>query len=135
MNTDCPIDEAGVYSLYMTIEHDIREMWHKNGHADIIGEEYLEEAIESTKTIANRCNARLDVKTLKEPKFNVPNGYKDGKAYILELLQKGMADKVRSKLIAEEDIPEYVDRLKTELDLISDKGYIDYFIIKYVMTK
>jgi len=135
LNTDGRIDEAGVDSLYMTSEDEIREMWHKNGHADIIGEEYLEEAIESTKTIANRCNARLDVKTLKEPKFNVPNGYKDGKAYILELLQKGMADKVRNKLIAEEDIPEYVDRLKTELDLISDKGYIDYFLITNDFTQ
>ena len=135
LNTDGRIDEAGVDSLYMASEDEMRNMWHKNGHADIIGEEYLEEAIESTKTIANRCNARLDVKTLKEPKFNVPNGYKDGKAYILELLQKGMADKVRNKLIAEEDIPEYVDRLKTELDLISDKGYIDYFLITNDFTQ
>ena len=135
LNTDGRIDEAGVDSLYMASEDEMRNMWHKNGHADIIGEEYLEEAIESTKTIANRCNARLDVKTLKEPKFNVPNGYKDGKAYILDLLQKGMADKVRSKLIVEEDIPKYIDRLKTELDLISDKGYIDYFLITNDFTQ
>ena len=135
LNTDGRIDEAGVDSLYMASEYEMRNMWHKNGHADIIGEEYLEEAIESIKTIANRCNARLDVKTLKEPKFNVPNGYKDGKAYILDLLQKGMADKVRSKLIAEEDIPKYVDRLKIELNLISDKGYIDYFLITNDFTQ
>ena len=63
--------------LHAEDEDEMREMWHKNGHADIIGEEYLEEAIESTKTIANRCNARLDVETLKEPKFTVPNGYKN----------------------------------------------------------
>ena len=62
--------------------------------------EYLEEAIESTKTIANRCNARLDVKTLKEPQFDVPSGYKGNKEYILHLLKKGMAaKKVRNNLI------------------------------------
>ena len=135
LNTDGRIDEAGVDSIYLASEDEMREMWHKNGHADIIGEEYLEEAIESTKTIANRCNARLDVETLKEPKFTVPNGYKNSKAYMLDLLQKGMSDKVRNNLIPENEIPVYVDRLKTELDLIADKGYLDYFLITNDFTQ
>ena len=135
LNTDGRIDEAGVSTLYMTSEDEMRELWHKNGYADIISDEYLDEAIESTKTIANRCNARLDVETLKEPRFSVPHDYKDNKTYILHLLQKGMEDKVRSNLIAEEDIPKYVERLKIELDLITDKGYIDYFLITNDFTQ
>ena len=47
--------------------------------------------------------------TLKEPKFSVPKDYRDNKTYILHLLQKGMEDKVKSNLIAEEDIPKYVE--------------------------
>ena len=135
LNTDGRIDEAGVSTLYMTSEDEMRELWHQNGYADIISDEYLDEAIESTKTIANRCNARLDVDTLKEPMFSVPSDYKDNKTYILHLLQKGMEDKVRSNLIAEEDIPKYVERLKLELDLIADKGYIDYFLITNDFTQ
>ena len=135
LNTDGRIDEAGVSTLYMTSESEMREMWHQNGYADIISDEYLDEAIESTKTIANRCNARLDVDTLKEPKFSVPNDFKDNKTYILHLLQKGMESKVRSNLITEEDIPKYVERLKLELDLIADKGYIDYFLITNDFTQ
>ena len=135
LNTNGRFDEAGVQTLYMASEDEMRELWHNNGHADIIGDEYLEEAIESTKVIANRCNARLDVETLKEPKFTVPNGYKNSKAYMLELLQKGMTDKVKSNLIPEDQIPVYVERLKTELELIADKGYLDYFLITNDFTQ
>ena len=135
LNTNGRIDEAGVSTLYMASEDEMRELWHKNGYADIIGDEYLEEAIESTKVIANRCNARLDVKTLKEPKFDVPTGYKGSKEYILHLLQRGMEEKVRNNLIPEKDVPKYVDRLKTELELISDKGYLDYFLITNDFTQ
>ena len=135
LNTNGRIDEAGVSTLYMASEDEMRELWHKNGYADIIGDEYLEEAIESTKTIANRCNARLDVKTLKEPKFDVPSGYKDNKEYILHLLQRGMESKVRNNLILEKDVSKYVDRLKEELELISDKGYLDYFLITNDFTQ
>ena len=46
------------HTLYMASEDEMRELWHNNGHADIIGDEFLEEAIESTKVIANRCNAQ-----------------------------------------------------------------------------
>ena len=135
LNTNGRFDEAGVQTLYMASEDEMRELWHNNGHADIIGDEYLEEAIESTKVIANRCNARLDVETLKEPKFIVPNGYKNSKAYMLELLQQGMTNKVKSKLIPEDQIPVYVERLKTELELIADKGYLDYFLITNDFTQ
>ena len=38
LNTDGRIDEAGVSTLYMASEDEMRELWHKNGHADIIGE-------------------------------------------------------------------------------------------------
>ena len=135
LNTNGRFDEAGVQTLYMASEDEMRELWHNNGHADIIGDEYLEEAIESTKVIANRCNARLDVETLKEPKFTVPNGYKNSKAYMLELLQQGMTDKVKNNLIPEDQIPVYVDRLKSELELIADKGYLDYFLITNDFTQ
>ena len=42
-----------------------------------------------------------------------------------------MLDKIGHK----ENIPKYVDRLKIELDLIADKGYIDYFLITNDFTQ
>ena len=58
----------------------------------------------------------------------VPNGFKDSKTYILDLLKKGMESKVKSNLISEDEIPKYVERLKTELELIAENlGYDDEF--------
>ena len=135
LNTDGKFDEAGIDKLHFATEEEMIQKWYDSGMGDIIADEYLYEGIESTKLIANRCNAELDVDTLKEPKFDVPNGFNDSKTYILDLLKKGMESKVSSNLIPENEIPLYVDRLKTELDLIADKGYVDYFLITNDFTQ
>ena len=135
LNTDGKFDEAGIDKLHFATEEEMIQKWYDAGMGDIIDDEYLYEGIESTKIIANRCNAQLDVDTLKEPKFEVPNGFNDSKTYILDLLKKGMESKVNSNLIPEADIPKYVERLKTELDLIADKGYVDYFLITNDFTQ
>ena len=135
LNTDGKFDEAGIDKLHFATEEEMIEKWYDSGMGDIIADEYLYEGIESTKTIANRCKAQLDVDTLKEPKFAVPSGFKDSKTYILDLLKKGMEAKVKSNLIPEDEIPLYMDRLKTELDLIADKGYVDYFLITNDFTQ
>ena len=133
MNTS--FDEAGIDKLHFATEEEMIQKWYDAGMGDIIEDEYLYEGIESTKEIASRCYAELDTETVKEPKFPTPSTFKDNKEYMLNLLQKGMADKVRDKLIVEEDIPKYVDRLKIEIDLIADKGYIDYFLITNDFTQ
>ena len=120
LNTDGKFDEAGIDKLHFATEEEMIQKWYDSGMGEIIADEYLYEGIESTKTIANRCNAQLDVDTLKEPKFSVPSGFNDSKTYILDLLKKGMESKVKSNLIPEDEIPLYIDRLKTELDLIAD---------------
>ena len=135
LNTDGKFDEAGIDKLHFATEDEMIQKWYDAGMGDIIDDEYLYEGIESTKHIANRCNAQLDVDTLKEPKFDVPNGFKDSKTYILDLLKKGMESKVKSNLIPEAEIPKYVERLKTELELIADKGYVDYFLITNDFTQ
>ena len=135
LNTDGRFDEAGIDKLHFATEEEMIQKWYDAGMGDIIEDEYLYEGIETTKEIASRCHAELDTETVKEPKFPTPATFRDNKEYMLNLLQKGMADKVRNNLIPEEDIPKYVDRLKTELDLIADKGYIDYFLITNDFTQ
>ena len=127
MSTDGKYDEAGVHSLYLANEEEMRGLWYDNGYGDLISDEYLEEAIESTKLIASRCHATLDTETLKEPKFETPEGFKDNKEYIVYQLKKGMQEKIDAGHITEDDISYYTESLKKELDLVDDKGYIDYF--------
>ena len=129
VNTDGKFDEAGVHTLYLADEQEMRQLWHDNGYGNLIDDKYLEEAIQSTKDIATRCNAKLDLETLKEPKFKTPEGFKDNNDYILHLLKIGMEEKVRLGQIPKDQIVDYTKALKKELDLVSDKGYIDYFLI------
>jgi len=129
MNTDGKFDEAGVHTLYLASEQEMRDLWHDNGYGDLIEDKYLEEAIESTKEIATRCNAKLDLETLKEPNFKTPEGFKDNKEYIVHQLKVGMEEKVKAGQIPQDEIVKYASALKKELDLVADKGYIDYFLI------
>jgi DNA polymerase-3 subunit alpha len=128
-------DEAGIDKLHFATEEEMIQKWYDAGMGDIISDEYLYEGIQSTAEIASRCHAQLDTETLKEPQFETPNGYKNNKDYMLTLLQKGMAAKVRKNLISEDEVPQYIERLKLEIELIADKGYIDYFLITNDFTE
>ena len=129
VNTNGKYDETSCKNLYIASEEDMRGFWHDNGHSVDIPQEYLDEAIETTKLIATRCHARIDVDSLKEPQFITPEGYKNNKEYIHKLLKDGLSEKIKTGHISQEDIDIYIDRIHTELTLISDKGYVDYFLL------
>ncbi|MDD3345049.1 MAG: DNA polymerase III subunit alpha [Candidatus Omnitrophica bacterium] len=80
------------------------------------------EAISNTLEIARRCNLELNFKQLHLPKFTPPDG-KDKEAYLLELCEKGMEEKNLA------GAQEAKDRLKHELKIIKDMGFISYFLI------
>lgn len=129
LQTDGKFDEAGVHTIFLADEGEMRQLWYDHGYGDLIADQYLDEAVESTKLIASRCHAKLDTETLKEPQFVTPEGFKDNNDYIVSQLKNGMQDKVDSGQIPIDEIPRYADALKKELELVSDKGYIDYFLI------
>ena len=129
LNTNGKYDETSCKNLYIATEDEMRQFWHDNGHSQSIDDYYLDEAIETTKEIASRCNARVDDETLKEPQFTTPDGYKDNKTYMVELLQQGFQDKVNKDLIPKDKIDEYFDRVQSELQVIDNAGYLDYFLI------
>ena len=121
----------GCKNLYVASEEDMRKFWHENNHGKYIDEKYLNEAIETTKEIATRCNARIDMESLKEPEFTLPEGWEehDNKHYMGHILQNALRDKRDKGLIPEDRVDEYLERLKYEFNIIADKGYIDYFLI------
>ena len=129
VNTNGKYDETSCNNLYIASEEDMRGFWHDNGHSADIPDEYLDEAIETTKEIATRCHARIDVDSLKEPQFETPQGYLSNKEYIHKLLKDGLTEKIDSNQISMDDVDIYIDRINTELSLIADKGYVDYFLL------
>ncbi len=86
------------------------------------------EAIKNTNIIADRCNVELDFNTLHLPKYEVPKGYTN-ESYLMELSRKGLNE--RYKIITEE----IQKRFDYEFSVITQMGYVDYFLIVWDFIK
>ncbi len=80
------------------------------------------EAIANTARIAERCNVSFTFGERKLPHF-VQDGVKDNEAYFRALCRKGMYQRYGTPS------PETVQRLEYEMDVISQMGFVDYFLI------
>lgn len=83
---------------------------------------YALEAIENTNKIADMCNVEIIFGEQKLPKFDVPEGY-TAFSYLTEQCNKGLVRKYGEVTSALQE------RLDYELDVISDMGFVDYFLI------
>ena len=83
---------------------------------------YALQAIENTQKIADRCHVEIEFGVTKLPKFDVPDGYT-----AWEYLNKLCFEGLYAKYVQPEG--ELTERLKYELDVIRNMGYVDYFLI------
>ncbi len=83
---------------------------------------YALEALENTHKIAMRCNVEIEFGVTKLPKFDVPEGYTSW-GYLNKLCKEGLERSYQPVT------PELKERLRYELDTISNMGYVDYFLI------
>lgn len=106
---------------------------------------YVEEALENTIKIADQCNFDYEFHVSKLPKFPLPEGKDDPYIYLRDTCFKGLLerysvfDKVKNeeydydkifKMREEnEEAKKLIDRLDYELGVISQMGYVDYFLI------
>ncbi|PFY49093.1 DNA polymerase III subunit alpha [Bacillus toyonensis] len=104
--------------------------WMKPG--ELILEEFVSQgfdretiitAINNTGVILDRVD--FDLKKEKDllPEFPLPQGVTDKNAYIGQLVKEGMLRKYKPVT------QEVVDRIKFELSVIKEKGYVDYFLV------
>lgn len=99
-------------NFYLKTEEEMRSLF-----------PYLPEALENTQKIADMCNFDFEFGNTKLPNFKVPDGqshydYFRAKCYNGLVYRYG------------ENPPKYyIDRLEYELSVISNMGYIDYFLI------
>lgn len=82
-------------------------------------------ALSNTLEIANKCNFDFEFGVTKLPLFTAPNGM-DNKEFFYDLCHKGFKEKYGEN--ANEKLKE---RLEYELNVITQMGYIDYFLIVY----
>ncbi|MCD7837339.1 MAG: DNA polymerase III subunit alpha, partial [Clostridiales bacterium] len=80
------------------------------------------EALENTAKIAERCNMEFEFGHYHLPAFHYPEGY-DGESLFAKLCNEGYARRYPS------DPPGYRERLDYEMQMISQLGFVDYFLI------
>lgn len=90
-------------------------------------------AIQNTVEIAKRCNIELDLGTYYLPKYPIPAGMMMDE-YFCKVSEDGLEE--RLKILLDKDDPDYAakrkvydDRLKFELEIITQMGFPGYFLI------
>ncbi len=83
----------------------------------------IPEAIENTAKIADRCNVEIEFGKIKLPRFDVP-GNEDHLKYFRRICYDGLR-----KYYGENPDKSVTDRLEYEIGIVSQMGYIDYYLI------
>jgi DNA polymerase-3 subunit alpha len=89
--------------------------------------DFLELAIDSTFEIRDKVDIEIPLYPNNFPKFT--ENEDESRTIFLKKLEQKFKEKVGNQLIPNDKIDEYIERLKYEVDIISSKGFVDYFLI------
>ncbi len=89
----------------------------------------VKQALENTVKIAEMCNVELEFGKLHLPSFEVEEGYTPYE-YLREQCYKGLKSRYGDSCSEE-----IIHRLEYELSVISQMGYVDYFLIVWDFIK
>lgn len=100
-------------------EQEMREIFPNN--------QTWQDAISQSVSIADMCEDQvIPEPKMRLPQYDVPEGFEDSNAYLYHLVKQGAKQVYGEKLA-----PEVQDRLRTELDIINEMGFPDYFLITW----
>ena len=103
--------------LYVKSEDELLALF--PGHAD---------AVQRAHDIAMRCNVTFDFNTVHLPHFPVPEG-ETSDTLLRKLVEEGFAKRYAA------DDPVARERLEYEIGVITQMGYVDYFLIVWDFVK
>ncbi|MBC8531366.1 DNA polymerase III subunit alpha [Gehongia tenuis] len=90
--------------------------------------EAVPDALENTVKIADQCQVDFDFDTMHLPAFDVPEGY-TAAGFFRKLCQEGIEKRFQP-------VPSEVqERLESEMSMIEQMGYVDYFLIVHDFIK
>lgn len=81
--------------------------------------------------LEERCNHIIDTKFLKIPKYPFEIDGLKGEELFYQLIQVGLEQKIVPYCQSDEELQVYFDRIETELEVINEGGFQDYFLILY----
>jgi len=83
------------------------------------------EAIANTEKYLGNEKIEMETDQCIFPKIDIPPQYKDDLDYIRHLLWNSMKEKGLDKK------PEYIERVKEELEIMNNDGFVPYFLVLY----
>ena len=83
------------------------------------------EAIANTEKYLGSEKIEMETENCIFPKIEIPSQYKDDLDYIKHLLWNSMKAKGLDKK------PEYIERVKEELEIMNNDGFVPYFLVLY----
>lgn len=89
---------------------------------------YARQAVENTQRIADRCHVEIEFGVTKLPRYDVPDGMTSWE-YLNKLCFEGLERRYGDQA------KENQERLRYELDVIQNMGYVDYFLIVWDFIK
>ena len=98
-------------------------------------EQLILDCFTNSLEVAEKCNYDFKVGGINFPKFELPKEYTEtNKEYCIDLAYAGLLKKIEERkktgeVFTNEQVEEYEKRLDYEIEVISAKGYIDYFLI------
>ncbi|MBO4836350.1 MAG: DNA polymerase III subunit alpha [Clostridia bacterium] len=107
----------GSDQLYVKSEEEMRRLF--PGHED---------AVERTEEIAKRCQVDFDFHTVHLPHYPVPEG-DTAESLLRRLVEQGLSERYDA------DDATARERMEYELGVISQMGYVDYFLIVWDFVK
>jgi DNA polymerase-3 subunit alpha len=88
---------------------------------------HTEEEIENTNIVSDMCEEYNILDKPRLPKFNCPSNYNVDE-YLRQLCRDGWRTKIADN-VPKSDQDKYVDRIKSELDILQSAGLSSYFLI------
>jgi len=89
----------------------------------------LPEAVRNTSKIAQKCNVEFEFGVIRLPEFKM-DGVSDNVAFFRDICYKGLRSKYGNA-----PQTEVIDRMNYELKVITDMGYVDYYLIVWDFVK
>ncbi len=87
----------------------------------------LPEAVANTERIADMCSVDFDFNTMHLPVYATPAPY-SASQYLKKLCLEGFQDYIKAGIV-KGDTAVYMKRLESELKIIGDMGFVDYYLI------
>jgi DNA polymerase-3 subunit alpha len=123
-NSSYKEEGEGYIDCYIQSEEEIRN------NLVYLDSEIVNQAINNTHEIADKCNVELPLSAPIIPHIDIPSQYNNEKEWVIDICQKGFEERGINKL-PEKERQVYYDRYQYELNAVEEMGFLGYYLLVY----